>query len=148
MFNAKRGVVFVKRPGLRQKAVPMKIFDIRKYIQGDNIISVIQVGSSDYRPILNNSWEEYWDELKDEEGNLILDKDGKPTYEKASVLNIRVDSKEDKAWQSAFDAASKKAYSLSSFFQQFQTPIAVAIVILAVFVGFAILWARMGTMCG
>ena len=39
MYNAKRGVVFVKRPGMRQKAIPIPLFDIRKYLQGDNIVT-------------------------------------------------------------------------------------------------------------
>lgn len=127
-YNANRGAVFIKRPG-RLKPYVMKVFDIRKYLQGADLLTVIQLGPEDYRPVLNDSWTAYIDD---------------ETGEKASMLNIRVDTGLNKAWKSAFEASAKRAYSLQSFFQQFQTPIAVAIVLLASFVGFAILWTRIG----
>lgn len=127
-YNSKRGVVFIKRPG-RMKPYPMKVFDIRRYLQGADLLTVVQLGPEDYRPVLNDSWESYVDE---------------ETEEKAAMINIKVDTGVNKAWKSAFDASAKKAYSLQSFFAQFQTPIAVAVVILACFVGFSILWTRIG----
>ncbi len=127
-YNAKRGCVFIKRPG-RMKPYPMKVFDIRKYLQGLDLLTVVQLGPEDYRPVLNDSWTSYIDDK---------------TGEKVSMLDIKVDTGETKAWKSAFDASAKKAYSLQSFLQQFQTPIAVGIVILCCFVGFAILWTRIG----
>ncbi len=150
MFNAKRGVCFVKRPGMMQRAVPVRIFDIREYIQGDSIITFIQVGPDDLRPVLNRSWEEYENDepMKDSKGNPIKDKEGNLVYEKASIMNIKVDTGMNKAWRAAWSQAAKQAYSLRSFFSQFQTPIAIAIVIIAVFVGFAMLWTRLGSMCG
>jgi hypothetical protein len=150
MFNAKQGVCFVKRPGLMQRKIPVRIFDIRKYIQGNDIITFIQVGAEDLRPVLNNSWEEYEDDepMKDAKGNIVKDKEGNPIYEKASVMNIKVDTGLNKAWAAAWKQAAKQAYSLKSFFTQFQTPIAIAIVILAVFVGFAMVWTRLGSVCG
>lgn len=127
-YNAKRGVVYIKRPG-KLKPFPMKVFDIRKYLQGTDLLTVVQVGPEDYRPVLNDSWESYIDDK---------------TGEKASMLNIKVDTGLNKAWKSSFDAAAKHAYSLQSIFTQFQTPIAVGIVIICCFVGFAILWSRVG----
>ena len=58
-------------------------------------------------------------------------------------MDIECDTGVSKAWQVAFDAASKKAYSLQSFINQFQTPIAIAIVLVAVFIGIAALWTQM-----
>ena len=60
---------------------------------------------------------------------------------------IRVDTGLNKAWKAAWTQAAKQAYSLKSFLQQFQTPIAIAIVIIAVFVGFAMMWTRLGSVC-
>ena len=128
VFNAKRGVVFIKRKG-RMSPYAMKVFDIRRYLQGDNLLTVVQLGPEDYRPVLNESWESYIDE---------------DTGEKAAMINIKVDTGLNKAWKSAFDASAKKAYSLQSILSQFQTPIAVGIVIICCFVGFAILWTRVG----
>lgn len=127
-YNAKRGAVFIKRPG-RLKPYDMKVFDIRKFLQGTDLLTVVQLGPEDYRPVLNDSWTSYVDD---------------ETGEKVAMLNIKVDTGLNKAWKSAFDASAKKAYSLQSFLQQFQTPIAVGIVILCCFVGFAILWTRIG----
>jgi hypothetical protein len=150
MFNAQRGVCYVKRPGMRQKAIPIRVFDIRKYIQGDNIITFIQLGPEDFRPVLNNSWEEYEEDepMKDKDGNIIKDEEGNPIYEKAAVMDIKLDIGTNKAWSAAWRQAAKQAYSLKSFFTQFQTPIAIAIVIIAVFVGFAMVWTRLGSICG
>jgi len=134
-YDAKKGVVFIKRAGKGFKPIPMEVFDIRKYLQGADLLTVIQVASEDYRPVLNESWEEHT--TTDADGNEI----------KESILNIKVDSGLNKAWKSAWDAAAKKAYSLQSFLTQFQTPIAIGIVILACFVGFAIIWTRLGSVC-
>ena len=136
-YDSKKGVVFVRRPtmGKFSKGIPIRIFDVRKYLQGSTILTVIQVGPEDYRPVLNDSWTEHVEVYKD-------DKTGEIKEVKESILNIKVDSGLNKAWKSAWDAAAKNAYSIRSFFSQFQTPIAIGIVIICCFVGFAILWTK------
>jgi len=148
-FNAKRGVCLVKRPGMGQPAIPVEIFDIREYIQGDNIVTFIQVSANELKPVLNDSWEEYENTqpMRNKQGKLMKDEAGKLIYEKAAVINIKVDTGNNKAWRAAWSQAAKQAYSLKSFFTQFQTPIAIAIVIIAVFVGFAMIWSRLGSIC-
>ncbi|GAG82769.1 unnamed protein product, partial [marine sediment metagenome] len=69
--------------------------------------------------------------------------EGKKTIVKEAIMNMECDTGASKAWQTAFDAAAKKAYSLQSFMTQFQTPIAIAIVLVAVFVGIAALWTQL-----
>jgi len=94
-YNAKRGVVFVRRPSMGKfsKGIPIKIFDIRRYLQGTSIITVIQVGPEDFRPVLNDSWTEHVVTYKD-------DITGKVENVKESILNIKVDSGLNKAWKS------------------------------------------------
>jgi hypothetical protein len=138
-FNAKRGVVFLKRKGM--KRTPMKVFDIKEYLQGVDLLTVIQVGPEDYRPVKNHSWSKT-------EVIYVDDKTGKEMILKEAIMNIKVDTGLNKAWKSAFDISAKKAYSIQSFLNQFQTPIAIGIVVLCVFVGIAILWSRLPTMCG
>ena len=146
-YNAKRGVVLIKRKGI--KAIPMEVFDPKKYLQGSDLLTVIQVASEDYRPVLNDSWTEYKIEKRDKQtGEILRDAEGNILYEKLGVLNIKIDSGLNKAWKSSWDASAKKAYSLQSFFAQFQTPIAIGIVIISSFVGFAIIWTRLGSVCG
>lgn len=139
-YDSKKGVVFVRRPNMSRfsKGIPIRIFDIRRYIQGDDVLTVLQVGPEDFRPVLNDSWTEHVVTFKD-------DKTGEVHEIKESVLNIKVDSGLNKAWKSAWDAAAKKAYSITSLIQQFQTPIAIGIVIICCFVGFAILWSKIPT---
>lgn len=138
-YNAKKGVVFVKRKqmGKFSGGVPIKIFDIRKYLQGNHILTVLQVGPQDYRPVQYDSWTEYIQTYQDDKTGEVIDV-------KESILNIKVDSELNKAWKSAWEAAAKNAYSIRSFFTQFQTPIAIGIVVICCFVGFAILWTKMG----
>lgn len=137
-FNSKRGVVYIKRD--KMKDVAMKVIDIRRYLQGNNILTVIQVGAEDYRPVLNESWTSHIVKYEDEEGNVI--------EQKEAVLNIKADTGEYKAWKSSWESAAKRAYSLTSFLQQFAVPISIAIVLLATFVGFAIIWTRLPSVCG
>ena len=127
----------------------MQVFDVKKYLQGSDLLTVIQVAPEDYRPVLNESWTEYKIEKIDKKtGEIVKDVNGKIVYEKLSIIDIKIDSGLNKAWKSSWDAAAKKVYSLQSFFSQFQTPIAIGIVILSSFVGFAIIWTRLGSVCG
>ena len=135
LFNPKRGVVLIKRP--KKSPVAMKVMDIKRYLQGNTLLSVVQVGPEQFLPVLNDSYQEYIVEYIDEKGNTI--------EQKEAIINLKLDIGEYKAWQTSWDSASKRAYSLSSFFQQFQTPIAIAIVLVAVFVGFAIIWGKLPT---
>lgn len=144
-YDAKKGVVFIKRAKVLFGSIPMKVFDVKKYLQGTDLLTVIQVAPEDYRPVLAESWTEYKAEKRDNKGEIILDDKGNPTWEKLAIINIKIDTGLNKAWKSAWDAAAKNAYSLQSFFSQFQTPIAIGIVILTSFVGFAILWTRIGS---
>ena len=130
----------MKRKGITQRKVPIPVFDIKRYLQGTDLLTVVQLGPEDYRPVINDSWTERVVEYEDDET-------GEVKEVKESVLNIKMDDGLNKAWKSSWDASAKKAYSLSTFFTQFQTPIAIAIVIIAVFVGFAIIWARLGSLC-
>lgn len=135
-FDAKHGVVYIKRPGFMQKKIPLKIFDPKRYLQGSDMITVIQLSPVDYRPVLPKSFLEY-------EVEHVDDKTGKVTMVKETVMQLECDTGASKAWQVSFEAAAKNAYSLQSFFVQFQTPIAIAIVLIAVFVGIAALWTQM-----
>ena len=135
-FHSKRGVVYIKRPGWFQPTIPLKIFDPKRYIQGTDLITVIQISPLDYRPVLPKSFLEC-------NVKYVDDKTGAVEIVKESVMDIECDTGASKAWQVSFDAATKKAYSLQSFLNQFQTPIAIAIVLVAVFVGIAALWTQM-----
>jgi hypothetical protein len=139
MYNATKGFVYIKRPKMRKK-YEMKVFDVRRYLQGGNILTVIMLGADEMRPVLADSFTKHVVEYEDAQG--------KVKQVRESVMNIKIDSGDTKAWKTAFQAMAKKTYSIASFMQQFQTPIAIAIVLIACFVGFTVLWIKMGSVCG
>jgi len=147
-FNADDGVCYVKRPGKGMKAVAVRVFDIRLYVQGENTVTFLQLAPNKLVPVFAKSYEEYVNNkpLKNKNGEIVYE-NGEIVYEKASVLDIEVDAGEDRAWQASWEQTSS-AFTLKSLLQQYQTPIAIGIVLVACFVGFSILWARLGSVCG
>lgn len=127
-YNIKRGVFYVKRKGLR--ASPLKPFDVKRYLQGNNILSVVQTGINDYKPILNESYI-----------NMVDDETG----EEAALLKVRMDTTESAAWKSSFEREAKNAFSLSSILEQFLPYIGWGIVIFLQLLGFSILWTRIAS---
>jgi len=141
-YNTKRGVVFVKRKGIAK--CPMKPFDIKKYLQGSKTLTVVQVGVKDFRPVLNESWMEMIDEepLREDNGEIIKGEDGKPIYEKAALMKIKIDNSEDQAWADQFERSAKATYSVMNLLKEYLPYIGVAIILVFNFVGFAILWSK------
>ena len=127
-YDAKKGVVFVKRTGKRQ--VPLKPFDVKKFLQGGGkkeTLTVVQVGIEDYRPVLLESYLEMTDD---------------DTGEEAALMDIKIDTTESKAWKESFEREAKQAYSIQTFFQQYAQYIGFGILFFMIFIGFAILWGR------
>ena len=125
-YNAKRGVCFIKRKG--KKAVPMKPFDIKRFLSTGNILTVIQVGIEDYRPILDDSYIEVVDDKTGEEGALI---------------NTRIDTSESKSWKNSFERDSKTAYTIKNWIAEHGALVAMGLVLLMNLIGFAIVIAKM-----
>lgn len=129
-WDTKKGVVWLKRKG--KPKVPMKAFDAKKYLQGTNFLTVIQISTNTYVPIMPKSF-------------IILENDR--TGQEISVLKMTADFSESKSWKEALERKLKSTYSIQSFIQQFQTYIAMGMVALFIFVGFAIIWQRLPTIC-
>ena len=99
-YNAKKGVVWLKRKGKRK--VKMKPFRVQKYLQipsggGKPILEVLQVGAEDYVPVMPESY-------------LIMEDD--ETGEQVAVLDVKTDSSESRAWQHQFEREAKSTYSI------------------------------------
>lgn len=124
-YDAKRGVVLIKRH--KKKAVPMKPFDIKRYLQGQNILSVVQIGIEEFKPVLPQSFLTMYDDS---------------TGEEASIMKMKVDTSESKAWKESFERDSKNAYSIQSLLGQYAQYIGFGILFFMIFVGFAILYGR------
>ncbi len=157
-YDSRKGCVYIKRPGRYSKKVPMKIFDVKRYLQGTDLLTVIQLSADDYRPVLNNSYTDHevdyideTDPMKDEDGNPMLDEDGKQMYNKKtmkeSIMNIKTETGKNKAWRAAFEEAAINAFTIKSIFRQYQAPIAIGIVVICCFIGFAVLWTKLSSVC-
>lgn len=124
-YDAKRGVVFVKRH--KKKPVAMKPFDVKRFLQGSDLLTVVQVGIEDYRPVLQES---YLDMVDDQTG------------EEAAIMKARIDTSESKSWKQSFEREAKNAYSIQSLLQQYASYIGFGILFFMIFAGFAVLYGR------
>ena len=125
-YSAKKGVVFIKRKG--KKPVPMKPFDIKRYLSTGNILTVIQIGIEDYRPVLDESYIEVADSSTGEEGALI---------------KAVIDTSESKSWKNSFERDAKMTYSIKNWIAEHGALVAMGLVLLMNLVGFAIVISRM-----
>ncbi len=124
-YNAKSGVVLLKRKKL--KPVPMKPFDVKRFLSVGNILTVVQVGINDFRPCLDEGYVEAVDDK---------------TGEKAALLRVRVDTTESKAWGDMWERSRKNTYSLMNWVREHGQILAMGIVVFIVLAGFAVLWTR------
>jgi len=124
-FDAKKGCVFVKRKG--KKPVAMKPFDIKQYLSTGNILTVVQTGIEDYRPIRDESYIE----LKDVKG------------EEGALVQAVIDTSESKSWKNTFERESKMTYSIKNWIAEHGALVAMGLVLLMNLVGFSIVIARM-----
>lgn len=130
IYNAKKGIVYVKRKGF--KKVMMKAFDTRKYLQGNNLLTVVQLSPIHYIPVIPKSYTQ-----------LIDAKTGR----KAALLDVYADFSESRSWKNSVERDFKKAFSITNMIQQFQVPIAIGLTAIMIFVGFAIIWGRLPSIC-
>ena len=125
-YNAKKGVVYIKRKG--KKPVPMKPFDVKQYLSTGNILTVLQIGIEDYRPVLDESYIEVADSSTGEEGALI---------------KAVIDTSESKSWKNSFERDAKMTYSIKNWIAEHGALVAMGLVLLMNLVGFAIVISRM-----
>ena len=125
LYSARDGTVWLKRKGIRR--TPMKPFDIKRYLQGNNFLEVIQIGVEDYRPILPDSYSE-----------LIDDKTG----ENAALLNIKSDTTSNKAWKTSFEREARNAFSIKGFLQEYGGILSIGLVIFLWGIQFLVLYNK------
>lgn len=126
-YNPKAGVVWLKRKG--KKEIPMKPFNLARYLQGEDLLTVVQTGANDYTPVMPESFCLYQDEHGEE----------------ATLLSLRADTSESKAWKNSFERDAKSAYSISSLLAQYAPVIVIGLVI--VLWGIQIIMVKRG-ICG
>jgi len=127
-YNIIDGVVDVKRKGV--KTVSMKPFDVRKYLQGENFLEVIQLSPNHYVPVLPQSY-------------FILDDAGN----KVALMNIEADIDKRKTWKLYAERTGKNRFTLKGFLDKHWRAIEMGIIVFIIFLGFSILWMRLPTVC-
>jgi len=124
-YNARRGVCFIKRK--KRKSVPMKPFDIKRFVQGAGILTVVQTGAESYSPVLPESFLQMYDDK---------------TGEEAVLLKARMDNAESKAWRSQFEREAKNTYSIIGLLAMYKDYLGWGLILFVNFVGFAILYGK------
>ena len=145
-YDIKAGIVDIKRKKL--KAVGMRPFDVRKYLQGNKYLEVIQISPSEYIPILPKSYQT----LDVEEDVITKGKDGKEKIGKQMVkyalMNIEANIEKRKTWKTYMERSAKDRFTIAGFFDKHWRAIEISIILFVVFLGMSILWMRMPSICG
>jgi len=125
-YDIEEGIVDIKRKGL--KAVGMKPFDIKEFLQGSNFLEVTQLGPKDYIPNHPDGYKIF----KDKKGNeyAIVD----------AIANF--DSR--RTWKNYMERSAKQRFTLSGFLDKHWRSIELGIIIFMLFLGFSVLWMRIG----
>ena len=124
-YNAKEGVVYIKRK--KNVAVAMKPFNVKEFLSDTNILTVIQVGIEDYRPVLEESY---------------LNVEDYETGEIAALIKAKIDTSESKSWKNSYERERKNTFTISSWMSQHGQLIGFGFIILSIFVGFAIVYSK------
>ncbi len=127
-YDGNKGVVYVKRK--RMKPIAMKPFNIKEFLSDNNILTVLQVGVEDYRPVLEDSYIEVEDYETGEQGALI---------------KAKIDTSESKTWKNSYERERKSTYTIMGFLSEHGDKLAYGFILLVIFVGFAIVIQRLPT---
>ncbi|MFW5895135.1 MAG: hypothetical protein ACOCT9_00170 [archaeon] len=125
-IDSKEGIVWIKRKGL--KKAPTVPFDIKDYLIGKNKLEVIQTAPDVYMPVSQSSYEEFKDSL---------------TGKNSVLLTIQADTSKHKAWKAYAERLGKESFMVQVR-KKLETYLGFGILIICMFVGFAILWAKVG----
>ena len=129
-WDAKNGWIVVKRKGYRK--VPTHPIDPKKWLRGRDFATLIQVGPEDFVVAIEDSYK------------IVKDESGK----EYAIMSIVADIGKRKTWKNYTERMGKNAFTLKGWADKHQLAITLAIVIFVIFLGFAILWMRLPTICG
>lgn len=128
-WDADNGWIVIKRKGY--KPVQTKPIDPKKWLKGKDVVTVIQVGPEDYIIATEDSYKI----VKDENGNDI------------AIMDVVADVGKRKTWRNYTERMGKRTFTIKRFWDEHQGQIILAIVVFVIFLGFAILWMRMPSIC-
>jgi|SRR6056297_751463 len=125
-IDSKEGIVWIKRKGL--KKAPTVPFDIKDYLVGKNKLEVVQTAPDVYMPVSQTSYEN----IKDSN-----------TGKNSVLLKLQADTSKHKAWKAYAERLGKESFMVQVR-KKLETYLGFGILIVCMFIGFAILWAKVG----
>ena len=134
-YDILSGIVDIKRKGM--SVVGMKPFDIKEFLQGSNYLEIVQIGATDYIPVHPDSLDKvtYYDELTKENKEKV-------------IIKLKADLQKRKVWKTYMERSAKARFTLLGFLDKHWRAIEISIILFMLFIGFAVLWARMPSICG
>jgi len=142
-YDANAGIVDIKRK--RMRAVGMKPFDVRSYLQGSNFLEVIQIGVKQYIPLHPKSYEKFTTIHKYTDKKTKEEKEEETEY---YMMKYIADIDKRKTWKTYFERTAKDRFTLAGFLSKHWRAIEIGIIVFIIFLGFAILWMRLPSICG
>ena len=122
-WDSKNGWVTIKRGFGRVNSRPV---DPKKWIKGNNCVELLQLGPNDFAFIDSKCYKM----LKDDKGKVH------------ALMSINADLGKRKSWKNYTERMAKEAFTMTSFLEKHQFAISMAIMMIAMFVGFSILYAK------
>ena len=138
-WDVDAGIVDIKRKKL--KVIGMKPFRVQKYLQGENFLEVIQVGPTDFIPILPKSYTEVKDEDKIIKGTKVIG-------ERYATLDIETNLEKRRTWKNYMERSAKNRFTILGFLDKHWRAMEISIILFVIFLGISILWMRMPSICG
>jgi hypothetical protein len=133
-WDSANGWIVVKRKGY--KKVATHPIDPKKWLKGRDFATLIQVGPEDFIVADENSY------------GVVFDENDKFQKHPIALMTIIADVGKRKTWKNYTERMGKNAFTLKGWAEKHQFAISLAIVIFVIFLGFAILWMRMPSICG
>jgi len=129
-YSAKEGIVDIKRKGI--PPIGSEPFDIREFVQGNNVVDFLQLGPEEYIPIDPGSY------------TIVTykDKDGKE--KRKAIMEIKANLERRKVWKTYFERTSKNRFTIQGLMDKYGRAIEMGVIIFTIFLGFSILWIRLG----
>ena len=132
-WDAVNGWIVVKRKGY--KKVMTHPIDPKKWLKGSDFATLIQVGPEDFIIADENSY------------SIVYDENDTVQAKPIALMSIVADVGKRKTWKNYTERMGKNAFTLKGWMDKHQLAITLAIVIFVIFLGFAILWMRMPSIC-
>jgi len=129
-WDAQNGWIVIKRKGYRK--IKTRPIDPKKWVKGRDHVTIIQVGPEDYIVADEQSYE------------ILIDSE---TQQQIPVMRVIADVGKRKTWVTYTERTAKKTFTIGGWMEEHWRAVEIAIILISMFLGFAIIWMRLPSMC-